>query len=131
MVLAPAGAIHQRAAFTLLELLAVIALIAILAGLVVGVGRRAVEVGQVARAKAELAALAAALEAYKRAHGDYPRTDDPARFLQSLLGRLGPALAPASAPPFIETARFVTEGARDPWTDATAQLVDPWGQVYR
>jgi len=58
--------------FTLLELLAVITIIAILAGIVIGVGRRASEAGKTARAKAELAALSAALETYKRTYGDYP-----------------------------------------------------------
>lgn len=61
-------------AFTLIELLTVIAIIAVLAGIVIGVGKRASESGKIARTKAELAALSTALESYKRQYGDYPRT---------------------------------------------------------
>ena len=72
---APPGATSKRSAFTLLELLAVISLSAILAGIMLGVGRRASEAGKVARAKAELAVLSAALESYNHTYGDYPQTD--------------------------------------------------------
>jgi general secretion pathway protein G len=122
MRLAPPGANQNRAAFTLLELLAVIAIVAVLAGLAIGVGRRATDAGKTARARAELAVLAAALETYRRTHGDYPRTDDAAELLQALLGRRGPTGGATSGRPLIETARFTF--------DAT-QLLDPWGQPYR
>ncbi len=62
--------------FTLLELLVVIALIAILASLLLGGGRYAFESGRLSRTRAELAAWSAALEAYRAGHGDYPRTLD-------------------------------------------------------
>lgn len=131
MTLAPPGANHHRAAFTLLELLAVIAIIAILGTILIGMGRRAVEAGKSARARAELALLAAALDGYQRVHGDYPRTGDAASLLQSLLGRRGPAGAALSGGSLIELARFSPEGARDPHVDAAVRLVDPWGQPYR
>ncbi|MBI2515401.1 MAG: type II secretion system protein GspG [Opitutae bacterium] len=130
MFLAPAGATKPRAAFTLLELLAVLALIAVLTGLVLGGGRYANEHGRTARAKAELAALSAALEAYQRAYGDYPQTDDEARLLQSLLGRRGPLGATVAGRPLIETVKFTTADAHDPFIDATAVLADPWGRAY-
>src|SRR5260221_9265122 len=131
MLLAPPGANPARAAFTLLELLAVIALIAVLAGIVIGVGRRAGETGRVARAKAELAALAAALENYQRNYGDFPQTADAGRLLQSLIGRRSPTNAAISARSLIEAARFNTADSRDPFTDPSAVLVDPWSQAYR
>lgn len=113
---------RYRQAFTLLELLAVIALIAILAGIVIGVGRRASGAGKTARAKAELAALGAALEAYKFTFGDYPRTDDEVQLHRALLGRRGPASdATITGRVFIETARFTIAGD---------VLLDPWERPY-
>lgn len=127
---APPGATAKRAAFTLLELLAVIALVAILASLVLGVGRRASTAGKTARAKAELAALAAALEGYKRTYGDYPRTDDAAHLLQSLLGRRGLAGTAISGRVILELAPFATAGATDPFNRPASELIDPWGRPY-
>ncbi|MBI3884572.1 MAG: prepilin-type N-terminal cleavage/methylation domain-containing protein [Opitutae bacterium] len=127
-----------RRAFTLLELLVVIGIIAILSGIVLGVGRRASESGKIARAKAEMAALSTALEAYKSQYGDYPQTADSARLLQSLLGKLGPL--PASpviaGRALIESAKFVIALPAtptvpvDPFTNNTAVLIDPWDHPY-
>jgi len=122
MTLAPPGAKPARAAFTLLELLSVIALIALLAGIVIGSGRRAVETGRIARAKAELAVLGAALENYRRTYRDFPRTEDEARLLGALLGRRGPvADTPITGRAWIEPARFAI---------ADDVLLDPWGHAY-
>lgn len=122
MSLAPPGANPARAAFTLLELLSVITIIALLAGLVIGVGRRAAESGKIARAKAELAVLGAALENYRRTHGDFPRTDDEAQLLRALLGRRGPITDTAiHGRALIETTRFMIGGD---------VLLDPWGRAY-
>ncbi|MDI1250769.1 MAG: type II secretion system protein GspG [Lacunisphaera sp.] len=127
---APPGATARRTAFTLLELLAVIAIMAILAGLVLGVGRRASAAGKTARARAELAALAAALESYQRTYGDYPRTDDAASLLQSLIGRRGLAGTAISGRAILELAPFATAGATDPFNSPAAELIDPWGRPY-
>jgi general secretion pathway protein G len=115
---------------TLLELLAVISIIAILAGIVLGVGRRAAEAGRTARAKGELAGLAAALEDYRLHYGDYPRTNGEARLLQSLIGRRGPTDGTIDGRGVLELARFTTAGGLDPFNDTSAELVDPWGQPY-
>ena len=131
MTSAPPGAISQRAAFTLLELLAVIALIALLGGIVLGAGRYAIETGRTARARAEIAALGAALDNYQRTLGDYPQTDDGAQLLQSLIGRRGPRHAPITVRGQLELARFTTADALDPFADLGAVLVDPWGRPYR
>ncbi len=127
---APAGAITNRTGFTLLELLAVLAIIAILAGLVLGVGRRVIESGKIARAKSELIVLAAALEAYRRNYGDFPQTDDEARLLQSLLGRRGPLNHELAGRALIETSKFTTAGSLDPFANNSAVLIDPWDQPY-
>ena len=116
--------------FTLIELLTVIAIVAVLAGIGLGVGRRASELGRRARAKAELAAISTGLESYKRQHGDYPRTGDAAVLLQSLIGRLGPTQAATAGRPQIDLALFATRDGLDPFATTTATLVDPWGQPY-
>jgi general secretion pathway protein G len=127
----PACCLVARA-FTLIELLAVLTIIAILSSIVLGAGRRATEAGHAARARAELAALSAALEAYKLQHGDYPRTNDGATLVQSLLGRIAPtgaALSPAGRA-HLEAAKFSFSPA-NPFDDANAVLLDPWGRPYR
>lgn len=99
-----------------------ITIIALLAGLVIGIGRRTAEAGKIARAKAELAAMGAALEAYKRTFGDYPHTDDEIQLLRALLGQRGPASdATISGRAMLETARFAVTGN---------VLVDPWERAY-
>lgn len=117
-------------AFTLIELLAALAIVAALAGLLIGGGRRAVEMGKSAKTKAELATLAAALDTYKRAHGDYPRTASGAQFLQALVGRRGPGGEPIAGRMLLELAHFTVADAADPRADANAELLDAWGTPY-
>ena len=105
--------------------------VAILTGIVIGVGRRASDSGRTARARAELVALSAALDSYRLAYGDYPRTDLPARLLQSLIGKRGPTYLPVTGRALLETARFTTAGALDPFSNDAAELLDPWEQPYR
>lgn len=113
------------------------AIIAILAGIVLGIGRRASESGRIARAKAELSALSAALESYKRTYGDYPQTDDEAQLMQALIGKRGPSFSAAiTGRTSLETAKFTIarpdspDTGRDPFTDPGAVLMDPWGRPY-
>ena len=130
------GSFVHQTGFTLLELLTVIAIIGILAGIVVGLGRRAAESGKVSRARAELAVIGTALESYKRIFGDYPQTDDEARLLQSLIGKMAPKGESMTGRPLLETAKFAEAVLTaptvsvDPFTNASAVLLDPWGQPY-
>lgn len=91
-------------AFTLLELLVVLGLISILGGLLLGVGSYAFEAGRVSRARAELAALAAALDAYRAAYGDYPIA------LETLPGQ------PALLDPWNHSYRYAYK-SQAPWTN--------------
>src|SRR5437660_10515842 len=59
-------------AFTLIELLLVIAIIIILAGLILSTAGYVQKKGARARAEAEIAAISAALESYKADNGIYP-----------------------------------------------------------
>ncbi len=68
------------AAFTLVELLVVISIIAVLAGLVVGIAPAASKRMREARIRAELDALVTAIESYKAKYGVYPPDNfDPVR----------------------------------------------------
>ena len=58
-------------AFTLIELLTVITIIGVLAGLTFGVARGVSDKGRIGRAEAELAALATGMEEYRHYFGDY------------------------------------------------------------
>jgi prepilin-type N-terminal cleavage/methylation domain-containing protein len=118
------------AGFTVLELLLVMAVIAVLSGLVLGVGRAMWEGSRSSRATAELTMLAATLESYHLAQGDYPHTEASAWLLQALIGRRGPAGEAITARPLIEVSRFKIGGERDPFVDDAAELLDPWGAAY-
>ncbi len=84
---------------------------------------RAFTTAKNARAQAELATLAAALENYRRVYGDYPRTGEPVELRAALLGTRNPEGATIVGKAFIEVDKFSV--------DASGALVDPWGQAYR
>lgn len=66
----------RHSAFTLIEMITVIAIIAILAGLVLAVNGLVQKKSAMSRAEAEIRALTGALESYKTDNGGYPQ--DPA-----------------------------------------------------
>lgn len=114
----------------MIELLTVIAIIAVLSTILLSIGRWTSESGEIARARADLACISAALETYRRTLGDYPQTGAPEVLVQSLLGRCGPTGVALNVRRFVETAHLVTVGGRDPETDTNASWCDPWGQPY-
>ncbi len=67
---------RSEASFTVIELLLVIAIIIILAGLILSTAGYVQKKGARARAEAEIAAISAALESYKADNGIYPRNSD-------------------------------------------------------
>src|SRR5687767_13748057 len=69
-------AFARRSGFTLVELLTSIAIIAILSAFAIGAVRGAKERANIGRARGDLAALATALEEFKRLYGDYPQTGE-------------------------------------------------------
>ncbi len=65
-----------RSAFTLIEVIVVVTIIAILAGLVLSTAGYARKKGARARAETEIAAMSAACENYKADNAIYPRDTD-------------------------------------------------------
>ena len=138
------------AAFTLVELLAVVAIAGLLAALVFGAAHGAGARSRRARAAAELGVLAQALEAYRAQYGDYPCTgavandpdapaaadDGPGILFNALTGRRGPgaALVPIDGRVFaaLDVHRLQTEAL--PVSGSIAQManafLDPWGRRY-
>jgi len=87
---------HRRSpAFTLLELFTVMAVVALLATISLGVISSTKQRANMARAKAELALLVQALEGFKRHYGDYPQTGPSALNSQRVTGTVGAATAQA------------------------------------
>lgn len=72
-------AAREASAFTLIELLGVMSIIIILAGLSVGVSRYVFQNAQESRTRTEIKAIEVALEAYKQDNGAYPPLN-PAQF---------------------------------------------------
>lgn len=77
---------NRLAAFTLVELLTVIAIIAILAGLLLAAGSGIMKKAARSRASAEIQAMSTALEAYKTDNGIYPVGNTTASSGSSLTG---------------------------------------------
>ena len=63
---------NQDRAVTLVEILAVVSIIILLIGLIIGIRKGAVKKADESRLKVELAAIELALEKYKAKHGNYP-----------------------------------------------------------
>jgi type II secretory pathway pseudopilin PulG len=67
---------RDEVAFTVIELLIVMAIILVLAGFLLGTSNYVQKKGYRSRAEAEIAAISAALENYKADNGIYPRNND-------------------------------------------------------
>lgn len=65
---------RNRKGFTLIEVLTVVAIVAILAGIILAVSGSVGQRSAISRAEAELAVLAQGLERYRQTYGDYPWT---------------------------------------------------------
>ncbi|MBU3664492.1 MAG: prepilin-type N-terminal cleavage/methylation domain-containing protein [Chthoniobacterales bacterium] len=115
-------------AFTLIELMVVVAIIAILAGLTLStmgyMNRKAAR----SRAEAEVAALAAAIESYKLDNGLYPQMDNPSSTSMANVTttNLYAALCPTGAGKvYLEPRPSMLN------TNSTRySFIDPWGNAY-
>jgi prepilin-type N-terminal cleavage/methylation domain-containing protein len=110
------------AGFTILELIIVIAIIAILAGLILSTAGYVQKKGASSRAETEIAALTVALENFKSDNGDYPH------------GTNTSGTAPPSSNTFLLTSLMPTNGKvyfefNKSMTNAS-NVVDPFGENY-
>jgi type II secretion system protein G len=109
-----------RSGFTLIELLVVIAIIAILAGLTLSTLGYVNRKGAESRARAEVAALSAAIESYKIDFGAYPSNQTV--LFQELTGN-------ASA---VNKSKVYFEPTPNITTNMTnGPFIDPWGMAYQ
>ena len=150
---------NGKAAFTLIELMAVITIVFLLAVMVVGAMAFVREKQAESKAKVQLALISKALEDYKMDMGQYPPTQDSAdgsgqsEILYTALFREGYDTKPtdaAAAPTSTSTPAKATRiylPQLDPTTSKqgwvtpltgpaaeppdTAEVKDPWGHPYR
>src|SRR6059058_3647871 len=92
-------------AFTLIELILVVGIIIVLAGLVLSTAGYARKKGARARAETEMAALTAACENYKADNGVYPRTSVTDTFT-AVTNRTPPDPQPTSYDPGVTAYSF-------------------------
>jgi general secretion pathway protein G len=135
--------LREQSAFTLIELLAVITIIGILAGLTLGAAGAVRRHGATSTAKAEVAALQAACDRYFADYNSYPTTTnsmpDPSSgyspststytnagqvLFFNLVGSAKLSVAPASKRYFEPKPAMVNT------TPSTNILIDPWGYIY-
>ncbi len=117
-------------AFTLVELLVVIALLGILGGMIFAISPGIFRRGESSRAQSEIEAISVALEAYRLHFGDYPQARTPRQLFDALDGKLGPGvtLSILNPPvrPFLQAEQFSSNSE----TDTLTELLDPWGNSY-
>ena len=129
---------RSRAAFTLIELLAVITIIGILAGLTLGAAGAVRRHGAASTAKAEVAALQAACDRYFADNNLYPLNTsvNPASSVaptgytaagQTLFTNLVGSATLSAAP---TTKRYFEPKPAMVNTTGNNYLIDPWGYAY-
>jgi prepilin-type N-terminal cleavage/methylation domain-containing protein len=118
-----------RTAFTLVELMAVIAIIGIVMALVFPAMMRAYEAARVDRARTEVANLDMALQAYQTEYRAWPLGQSGGAFDTSLLNVLVGRVTSTERTRNPNRRVFIEVGPLS--TNAVGTLVDPWNQPYR
>jgi prepilin-type N-terminal cleavage/methylation domain-containing protein len=139
----PLRPLREQFAFTLIELLAVITIIGILAGLTLGAAGAVRRHGATSTAKAEVAALQAACDRYYAENNSYPTTNsmpDPSSdyspsastytntgvvLFTNLFGTNQYNRAPSTKRYFEPKPAMVSSA-----TNSNPYFIDPWGRAY-
>jgi prepilin-type N-terminal cleavage/methylation domain-containing protein len=135
----PLRPLREQSAFTLVELLAVITIIGILAGLTLGAAGAVRRHGATSTAKAEVAALQAACDRYYADYNFYPSNTSAAPsavnptsytnagqvLFTSLFGTNQYNLPPSNKRYFEPKPAMVSST-----TNANPHFIDPWGYAY-
>jgi type II secretion system protein G len=117
--------------FTLIELLIVVAIIAILAAIAVPNFLEAQTRSKISRAKADLAAVTVALEAYRVENNDYPRYGSPFDEDQGNRGGVEVNAMEAFLPTVLTTpVPYLSSLLKSPYPDVT-DFPMPFAQPYR
>ena len=130
-----------QAAFTLIELMVVITIIIILAGLVVGGMEYANQRSASEKAKTQIALLSKGIEEYKLDMGGYPPTNNITGTLTTSAGSSTSAIifnalyfAPLSANQRIYLPELDPATSKQGWTTGASSnatiITDPWGNQY-
>ena len=134
-----ANARSGPAAFTLIELMAVITIIVILAGIVVGGMGFANERSAKSKAKVQIEMISKALEEYKLDNGTYPATANSADGLGTSKLLFDALYFKGASDNTGATKIYIGElnplASKQGWTTAPAsastKIMDPWGGEYR
>ncbi|MCX6970290.1 MAG: prepilin-type N-terminal cleavage/methylation domain-containing protein [Verrucomicrobia bacterium] len=126
--------IPERSAFTLIELLIVIAIIGILMSLLFPAVNSAIDAAKKAQAKNDVTQIATAVIAYETEYGKLPATnasgvDVGEPFLSALMGSNTSSLNPRQIV-FIEVPNAKV-GKKSGLSTNTGIFVDPWGASYQ
>jgi prepilin-type N-terminal cleavage/methylation domain-containing protein len=124
----PAAAAYtdcKGAGFTLIELLVVVAIIAILAGLTLSTLGYVNRKGAESRARSEVAALAAAIDAFKLEFGSYPDSNNLYGELTGDANANGGAVINTNGKIFFEPTAQIIDRNSTPY-----RFIDPWGSPY-
>ena len=140
---------NSKSGFTLVELLVVLSIIVILAGITFGVASGVQSTRLKSTAKAELTLLSQGIEQFRLDNGDFPLTSSPednaitlsksllgwkaflgspAKFIDKRLSQVDPAPMPYIPVSKINFEGELPESPRKKPVDV--RFVDPWGQAY-
>ena len=128
----------KSAAFTLVELLVVISIIAILAGLLLPAVNGALESAKKTQGKSTAVQIAAAVSAYEMEYGKLPplsssssssdTTGDVESFLTRILGGASNNIDNSRTVTFLEMSSY-KKGKGG--TNSNGDYLDPWGSAYK
>ena len=123
-------------AFTLVEILVVIAIIGILASIGLSVGGSVMEKQLVSRAKGEMAIIMQGLNNYRSRYTEYPAVDassgEDLTLAMALLAQVSPTgkdISTREDEPFISGDLNFDEDPSNEVTDGA--IIDPWGNPYK